>query len=358
MRLAFARRRRSNRHFVVCKGSPEAIGERLVDKPEGYDKCAMKLAMKGLRVISLCYKQVGPDAVETLKKDRGACEEKLKFAGFIAFTCRVRKDTKQVLQALKEGGLSITMVTGDNLLTAAHVAKEVAICRSDDTILMLEEVNGDDDADVMIWRSYKDGTVFGPFVAEAVPNLAKKYDLAVNGKNLAKAFLFDENTKKVLYHFQIFARMTPAEKETVIECLHSVGHICLMCGDGANDVGALKQADVGVALLSGFGDVNVDKGEDGVKKGGGAATSGVGGSESTALISQAEIDKIRALPVKDIKQRIRALGCEPDNFAITDKSELVALYRKKQIEIAVATHDKKNAADQRKENVAKVSESY
>lgn len=60
--------------------------------------------------------------------------------------------------------------------------------------------------------------------------------------------------------------MTPDAKETVIECLHSVGKLCLMCGDGANDVGALKQADVGVALLSGFGDVNVDKGEDGNKK--------------------------------------------------------------------------------------------
>ena len=50
--------------------------------------------------------------------------------------------------------------------------------------------------------------------------------------------------------------MSPQGKSTLIAELNKRGHQTLMCGDGGNDVGALKQSDVGLALLSGYGNVN------------------------------------------------------------------------------------------------------
>lgn len=43
---------------------------------------------------------------------------------------------------------------------------------------------------------------------------------------------------------KVFARMTPDEKEQLVLALKDSGRTCMMCGDGANDVGALKQAQV------------------------------------------------------------------------------------------------------------------
>lgn len=55
----------------------------------------------------------------------------------------------------------------------------------------------------------------------------------------------------------MFARMTPQGKAEVIRSMQKHrGLNVLMCGDGGNDVGALKQANVGLALLSGYGDAN------------------------------------------------------------------------------------------------------
>merc|ERR1712060_177006 len=61
-----------------------------------------------------------------------------------------------------------------------------------------------------------------------------------------------------LQHIRVFARMTPQGKADVIKALQKHELKVIMCGDGGNDMGALKQADVGLALFSGYGNMNAD----------------------------------------------------------------------------------------------------
>jgi manganese-transporting P-type ATPase len=231
--------------WVVVKGSPEALGQMCVDCPKDFHLVAADLAKRGMRVIALGLRRLSnSEEVQGCCDSRAAAEQQLRFVGFVAFTCRVRKDTAMCVQNLRMGGNTVIMATGDALLTAVHVAQEVGITTTAKKgILILDSIDSK-----LQWTDYDSGERSQvPFSAETISKVSDDYDLCVTGATLTAAVEAHPSLCKVMDKFVVYARMRPDEKERVILNMKNAGRVCLMCGDGANDV---SLAALALALMS------------------------------------------------------------------------------------------------------------
>ncbi len=162
----------------VVKGAPRAVAALDASAPDVSAEVE-RLAAEGYRVIAVASGS-GAD---------------LKLAGLLALDDPPRKDSKAVLQNLRDLGVRVLMVTGDNLVTARAVAAEVGL-----------------------------------------------------GSRVCPAeMLLEENGGSVL-DCDVFARILPEGKFRLVQKLQQTGHISGMTGDGVNDAPALKQAEVGIAM--------------------------------------------------------------------------------------------------------------
>lgn len=250
--------------YALVKGSAEAVGRLLVTKPAGYDVTYKPLAARGMRILALAWKKMPSAQLHGEDTPREVVECDLTFLGFVAFSCRTRQDSAAVVKRLLAGGCEVSMVTGDDPLTALHVAREVGICRPDahanPPLLLQEAADGSASLEWVTARVDLAEPARSPFSGSAqMVALARGADLCVTGESLRAAVGADPSLWAHMEHIRVFARMKPQEKEAVLKELRAHGRYTLMCGDGANDVGALKQAHVGLALLSGFGDANTKK---------------------------------------------------------------------------------------------------
>ncbi len=260
--------------FALVKGSPEAIKALLVPDfvPAWYDSCVFEMTHRGYRVLALAYRPLkSGQGGATLARE--AVESNLRLAGFIAFECKSRADSRTVVQALRQSNHTVVMATGDNALTALHVGRAVGICDAHKPYLVLK--TGDDGARPAWHTTPKPGQDLQkdveriPFEAAKIVGLAEKFSLATTEKALDAAAAVDDAVWDHVDRICIFSRMSPQGKARVIRAMQQrQGHQVFMCGDGGNDVGALKQADVGLALLSGYGNTNTtgeskDPGADG-----------------------------------------------------------------------------------------------
>ncbi|KAF0694448.1 Aste57867_14681 [Aphanomyces stellatus] len=294
---------------VLVKGSPEAVGKLSVNLPAWYWSTYEDMARRGMRVLALAYRDVDAHVSEheLAHKPREWAESGLTFAGFAAYQCLVRKDSAEILKQLKESSHAVAMITGDSTLTAVHVAKEVGIITRPALMLSGSDV-------LFEWKSSTDDTPVATYASQPIAVLARKYDLCMDGAALVRADEVNGGVWKQLELIRVFARMTPELKEKVLTSLKSCGHFTLMCGDGGNDVGALKQAHVGVALLSGFGSANADKTITGavVKK-----------KVETTTLEVLSKDHLMKLQASALKKQLTAM--KVDHEAVSDKAALVEL---------------------------------
>ncbi|EGV61635.1 putative cation-transporting ATPase 1 [Yamadazyma tenuis] len=245
------------KNLVSVKGAPETLRNMIVDLPATYEETYKSFTRAGSRVLALGYKYL-PPTVNATKIAREDIESKLIFAGFIVFHCPLKDDAIETIKMLNESSHRCIMITGDNPLTACHVAKEVRITTKDTLILDAPEEHHEVGGHNLVWRNVDETVVIPVKAADKIDtSLFKKYDICLTGYAL-NYLVSHEQILDLLKHTWVFARVSPAQKEYLLNTLKDAGYKTLMCGDGTNDVGALKQAHIGVALLNGT--------EDGLKK--------------------------------------------------------------------------------------------
>ncbi|KAI7524872.1 putative cation transporting ATPase, partial [Hortaea werneckii] len=185
--------------------------------------------------------------INDLKREDVECD--LHFAGFLVLQCPLKDDALKAVRMLNESSHRVVMITGDNPLTAVHVARQVEIVDRD--VLILDAPEHDESGENLVWRSVDDKVnIKVDPTAEIDPEIFKTKDICVTGFGLAK-FKGQRALHSLLRHAWVYARVSPKQKEEILLGLKEQGYTTLMAGDGTNDVGALKQAHVGVALLNG-----------------------------------------------------------------------------------------------------------
>ena len=204
MPFDFERRRDSiiveyeNKQIIVVKGAPEQIfpvSNLSAKDIEQAEKIFDSLSLDGYRVLAIATKNLAVSNKYSVKD-----ESNLDFQGFVAFIDPPKKGVKKVLDELESLGINIKIITGDHLLVAEKIAKEVGL-----------------------------------------PNLK-----SLNSEDIEK--LSDNELAEVSEKVNIFARVTPAQKNRIIKALQSKDHVVGYMGDGINDAPALRTADVGISV--------------------------------------------------------------------------------------------------------------
>ncbi|OGR00069.1 MAG: magnesium-translocating P-type ATPase [Deltaproteobacteria bacterium RIFOXYD12_FULL_55_16] len=213
----FQRRRMSvvvdyeNDHVLICKGAVEEIYECCGHYQIGDEVFPLipmirdnlfeevdRLNKDGFRVLGVAYQEFPREKATFATTD----ERNLILLGYIAFYDPPKPSALEAIGQLRDAGVKVKVLTGDNALVTRKVCRDVSF----------------------------------------------KIEKLVTGAELAA--LSDLDFKRVVEEVDVFVKLSPAQKEQIVRQLRENGHVVGFMGDGINDAPALKAADVGISVDS------------------------------------------------------------------------------------------------------------
>ena len=209
------------------KGSPEMIASQCRSEsiPRNFKQILNNYSSKGYRIIGLAYKELHDNNYLKLNEiKRDDLENEMNFLGLIIMENRLKKETTHVINRLNMANIRSIMCTGDNILTGLSVALECNILNKCANIVEIDL----DDLNRPIFRNIYMSNEKTSYIITG-----STFDVLRLEGNQS---LFDD----LIENGAVFARMRPDQKQQLIEALQLKGHFVGMCGDGANDCGALK----------------------------------------------------------------------------------------------------------------------
>ncbi|NWS84107.1 AT134 ATPase, partial [Toxostoma redivivum] len=245
---------------AFIKGAPEIVAMlcRAETVPSNFESKLLFYTAQGFRVIGLACKSLqGRKLPAALTRED--IESDLTFLGLLIMENRLKRETKPVLEELSAACIRSVMVTGDNIQTAVTVAKNAGMIAPTHKVILVEanKMPGSFSASITWksleenktgdYRSLEDDNQTEPGIGMALGS--GQYHFAMSGKSYQiVAQHFRHLLPKLLLNGTVFARMSPSHKSSLVEEFQKLDYFVGMCGDGANDCGALKVAHVGISL--------------------------------------------------------------------------------------------------------------
>ncbi len=188
------------KNIVIVKGAFDVMSSLCVSGDiEEARKITEEMSSDALRVLAVGYKEI-KDVPENPTPQE--LENELIFIGLVGMIDPPRPEAKEAVSVCRRAGIKPVMITGDHIVTASAIAKELGILGPDDK--------------------------------------------AITGAELDK--MTDEELDKQVTGIAVYARVSPENKIRIVKAWQRNGQVVSMTGDGVNDAPALKAADIGCAM--------------------------------------------------------------------------------------------------------------